>query len=122
MTVCRQTALSSVLSTQPPETTKTKYNCGWEDRIGKGIQEGFIGVLKAGPRYGFITKECVRGRNATGVYFHESQLIGYPFTELIIGDKVHFVVDQNDKGGCIAKQIYVVGKPSFPTVPQQVLI
>ena len=121
MIVYRQTALNSFLSTQPPETTKTKCNCGWEDRIGKGIQEGFIGVLKAGPRYGFITKECVRGRNATGVYFHESQLIGYPLTELIIGDKVHFVVDQNDKGGCIAKQIYVVGKPSFPTVPQQVL-
>ena len=121
MMVYRQTALNSFLSTQPPETTKTKCNCGWEDRIGKGIQEGFIGVLKPGPRYGFITKECVRGRNATGVYFHESQLIGYPFTELIIGDKVHFVVDQNDKGGCIAKQIYVVGKPSFPTVPQQVL-
>lgn len=98
MTVCRQTALSSVLSTQPPETTKTKCNCGWENRIGKGIQEGFIGVLRAGPRYGFITRERVIGRKATGIYFHESQFVGYPVTELIIGDKVHFVVDQNDKG------------------------
>ena len=120
MIVYRQTALNSFLSTQPPETTKTKCNCGWEDRIGKGIQEGFIGVLRAGPRYGFITRERVIGRKATGVYFHASQLVRHPFTELIIGDKVHFVVDQNDKG-CIAKQIYVVGKPSFPTVPQQVL-
>ena len=116
-TAHRQTASNSFLSTQPPEKTKTKCNCGWEDRIGKGKQEGFIGVLIAG--YGFITKEYVRGRNATGVYFHKSQLINYPFTKLKIGGKVHFVVDQNDEG-CIAKQINVVEKPSLPTGPQQV--
>lgn len=59
--------------------------------------------------YGFITKDFPRERNPKGIYFNDSNLRGYPFEQLSIGDRVHFVVDQNDRG-CVAQQIDVVGK------------
>lgn len=80
-------------------------HCGWEDAVGKGIQEGFVGVLKR--RFGFITKEYPREPNPKGIYFHELDLKDYSIAQLNIGDRVHFVVNQNDKG-CVAQQIDVL--------------
>lgn len=60
-------------------------------------------------RYGFITRDFPRDRNPTGIYFHGSQLRGYPFEQLSIGDRVYFVVGKNEKG-CVAQQIDVVEK------------
>ena len=97
---------------QPPET-KVTCSCGWEEFVGKGIQEGYIGKVQG--RYGFITKDYPRGRSPTGIYFQESELKGYSIRQLNIGDRVHFVVGQNDKG-CIAQQIDVQGNNQF--VPQ----
>lgn len=107
-------------SLQPPETKQAQCRCGWEDFVGKGIQEGFVGVLNKA-RYGFITKERPRERNPTGVYFRESHLRGYPFEQLQIGDRVHFKVGQNDKG-CVAEQIDVQGKDPFPGPVSQGLV
>lgn len=104
---------------QLPESKTVQCRCGWEDRIDKGIQEGFIGFLKPGGRYGFITKTYARERNPTGIYFNESHLRGYSFRQLQFGDRVHFVVGQNDKGGCVAEQIDVLReKNQFPAVSQ----
>lgn len=86
--------------------------------VGKGIQAGFVGVLMKG-RYGFITKDFPRDRKPTGIYFNDSHLRGYPFEQLSIGDRVYFVVGQNDRG-CVAEQIDVVGKT--PIAVTQVLI
>lgn len=102
-----------------PESKTVQCRCGWEDRVGKGIQEGFIGFLKRGGHYGFITKTYSRERNPTGIYFNESHLRGYSFGQLQFGDRVHFVVGQNDKGGCVAEQIDVLPEKSpFPAVSQ----
>ena len=60
-------------------------------------------------RYGFITRDFPRDPNPTGIYFHGSQLRGYPFEQLSIGDRVYFVVGKNEKG-CVAQQIDVVEK------------
>lgn len=64
-------------------------------------------MLKGEAGYGFITKDFPRERNPTGIYFHESELKGYSIMRLNIGDRVHFVVGQNDKG-CVAQRIDVV--------------
>lgn len=80
-------------------------HCGWEDAVGEGIQEGFVGVLKR--RFGFITKEYPREPNPKGIYFRELDLKDYSIAQLNIGDRVHFVVNQNDKG-CVAQQIDVL--------------
>ena len=95
---------------QPPETKQAQCSCGWEHLVGKGIQEGFVGVMKS--RYGFITKDFPRGGRPTGVYFSHSNLRGCSFEQLSIGDRVHFVVGQNDRG-CVAEQIDVVEKTPF---------
>ena len=63
--------------------------------------------------YGFISKEFPTGWNPTGIYFHESELKGYSIMQLEIGDRVHFVVSQNEKG-CVAQQVDVLQeKPPF---------
>ena len=72
-----------------------------------------MGILKMEGRYGFITKDLPRERKPTGIYFNHSNLKGFPFEQLTIGDRVHFVVGQNDKG-CVAEQIDVQGKTRFP--------
>lgn len=95
-----------------PETKQVQCKCGWEDSVGKGIQEGFVGVLFRESGYGFITKDFPRDRKPTGCYFHETELQGYPIMQLNIGDRVHFVVGQNDKG-CVAQKIDVQGKTQF---------
>ena len=71
------------------------------------LQCGFVGMLKG--RYGFITKDFPRERNPTGIYFDDSHLRGFSFEQLRIGDRVYFVVGQNDRG-CVAQQIDVVGQ------------
>lgn len=90
---------------KPPETKQVQCNCGWEDSVGKGLQEGYVGALKQ--RYGFITKEYPREPNRVGIYFHESDLKEYRIMQLNIGDRVHFKVGQNDKG-CVAQQVDVL--------------
>lgn len=62
--------------------------------------------------YGFITRDYPRDRKPIGCYFHESELQGFPIMQLNIGDRVHFVVGQNDKG-CVAQKIDVQGKTQF---------
>ena len=63
--------------------------------------------------YGFISKAFPIERNPTGIYFHESELKSYSIMQLNIGDRVHFVVSQNEKG-CVAQQVDVLqGKPQF---------
>ena len=102
----------NVLRSQPCETKQVKCTCGWEHLVGKGIQEGFVGKVER--HYGFITKDYPRGRSPTGIYFNESELKGYPIMQLSVGDRVHFLVGQNDKG-CVAQQIDVQGKNQFVT-------
>jgi len=97
---------------KPCETKQVKCTCGWEHLVGKGIQEGFVGKVER--HYGFITKDYPRGRSPTGIYFNESELKGYPIMQLSVGDRVHFLVGQNDKG-CVAQQIDVQGKNQFVT-------
>lgn len=70
-------------------------------------------------RYGFITKDLSRDRKATGIYFNDSHLRGFSFEQLRIGDRVYFLVGQNDRS-CVAQQIDVVGKT--PIAVTQVFI
>lgn len=97
---------------KPPEE-QVKCKCGWEDLVGKGIQEGFVGKVRE--HYGFITKDYPTERNPTGIYFNKSELRGSSIIQLEIGDRVHFVVGQNERG-CVAQKIDVQGKTQF--VPQ----
>lgn len=101
---------------KPPEAKQVQCTCGWEDLVGKGIQEGYIGVLKE--TLGFITKDIPRERNPTGVFFHQSDLKGCTIRQLSLGDRVHFRVEQNDRG-CVAKQIEVWGKTPVVQAVQQ---
>lgn len=88
--------------------------CGWEEFVDKGIQEGFVATLKEG--YGFISKDFPTEKHPTGIFFHKSDLRGTLITQLKVGDRVHFVVDQNSKGGCVAKKIEVQGQQFAPQV------
>ncbi|XP_015776102.1 PREDICTED: uncharacterized protein LOC107354178 [Acropora digitifera] len=85
--------------------------CGWEEFIDQGIQEGFVAILKEG--YGFISKYFPTEKHPTGIFFHKSDLRGSLITQLKVGDRVHFVVGQNSKGGCVAKKIEVQGQHQF---------
>lgn len=107
------TSWNGFLFQQPPETKQCQCRCGFEDFVGKGIQEGFVGVLKKDLGYGFITKDYPTERNVSRLFFHESELKGYSIMQLNIGDRVHFFVSQNDKG-CVAQRIDVLsGKAPF---------
>ena len=88
--------------------------CGWEEFIDQGIQEGFVAILKEG--YGFISKYFPTEKHPTGIFFHKSDLRGSLITQLKVGDRVHFVVGQNSKGGCVAKKIEVQGQQFAPQV------
>ena len=70
-------------------------------------------------RFGFITKDLSRDRKARGIYFNDSHLRGFSFEQLRIGDRVYFLVGQNDRS-CVAQQIDVVGKT--PIAVTQVFI
>lgn len=107
----RQT-LNWFLYLQPPETKQAQCRCGWEHLIGQ-IQEGFVAALIMKGRYGFITKDLSRDRKARGIYFNDSHLRGFSFEQLRIGDRVYFLVGQNDRS-CVAQQIDVVGKTPIP--------
>ena len=85
--------------------------CGWEEFVDKGIQEGFVAKLKKD--YGFISKDFPTEKHPTGIYFNKSNLRGTSITQLNVGDRVHFVVGQNNKGGCVAKKIEVQGQLQF---------
>ena len=85
--------------------------CGWEEFVDKGIQEGFVAKLKKD--YGFISKDFPTEKHPTGIYFCKSDLRGTSITQLNVGDRVHFVVGQNSKGGCVAKKIEVQGQHQF---------
>ena len=102
---------------QHPEAKQVQCKCGWEDAVGKGIQEGYIGVLKE--QFGFITQDFPRERNPRGIFFHQSDLKGCSIRQLNIGDRVHFRVEQSDKG-CVAKQIDVL-TPVVQAVRQVIL-
>ena len=108
-------------SKQPPEAKQVQCTCGWEDVVGKGIQEGYIGVLRERERFGFITKDIPRERKLPGVFFHQSDLKGCTIRQLSLGDRVHFRVEQNDRG-CVAKQIEVWGKTPVVQAVQQVIL
>ena len=88
--------------------------CGWEKFVDKGIQEGFVATLKEG--YGFISKDFPTEKHPTGIFFHKSDLRGTLITQLKVGYRVHFVVGQNSKGGCVAKKIEVQGQQFAPQV------
>lgn len=81
-------------------------SCGWEDRKGRGIQEGYICALsKKG--FGFISEDGSSGR---GIYFHQSDVKGaINWVQLSLGMYVHFKVCENDKG-CIAKEVSVIAQ------------
>lgn len=85
--------------------------CAWEEFVGKGIQEGYVATLKEG--YGFISKDFPTAKHPNGIFFHKSDLIGTLITQLKVGDRVHFVVGQNSKGGYVAKNIEVQGPHQF---------
>ena len=85
--------------------------CAWEEFVGKGIQEGYVATLKEG--YGFISKDFPTAKHSNGIFFHKSDLIGTLITQLKVGDRVLFVVGQNNKGGCVAKNIEVQGPHQF---------
>ena len=89
---------------QPTVKEEFQCRCGWEDKIGRGVQRGFVGVVKAKEGYGFITRVFPRERNPTGIYFHKSELKEMSIMQIKIGDRVCFLVGQNDKG-CIAQHI-----------------
>lgn len=100
---------------QPPdhESKQVKCRCGWEDSFNKGIQEGFVGKILPQKHCGFITRDYPTERNPTGIYFNESELRGTSITHLNVGDRVHFVVGQNDEGGCVARKVDVQGQNQF---------
>ena len=92
---------------QPSDRKEFQCRCGWEDKIGRGVQRGFVGTLKAEEGYGFITRVFPRERNPTGIYFHKSELKDKSIMQINIGDRVRFLVGQNDKG-CIAQDIFLL--------------
>lgn len=104
---------------QSPESKKASVSYAWKP---EGIQEGYVAKLDINRNFGFINiltkdplSESWRNPYPKNIFFHESELRGYPFNQLVIGDRVHFVVGQNEKG-YLAQQIGVQGYGKAPLV------
>ncbi len=86
---------------QPP---RTLCESGWENRKGRGVQQGYICALNE-KRFGFISED---GRNRGGIFFHQSEVKGtIPWDQLHRGTRVCFKVGVNDKG-CVATEVSVI--------------
>ncbi len=59
---------------------------------------GSIQALKSG--YGFIAPE----QGGPNMFFFHEDVIGADFLDLKVGDRVQFVLGQNDRGAC-AKEV-----------------
>ncbi|PFX32713.1 uncharacterized protein LOC111347295 isoform X2 [Stylophora pistillata] len=103
---------------QHPESEQASRGSSWDLFPSRGIQEGYIAKLES--TYGFITKyhPSETWLEPSRIFFHESDLRGYQFNRLVVGDRVHFSLGKNEKG-YFAQKIDVQSQPPVVIVNTQ---